>query len=112
MWLINTEIMCRQHLLGEHLECHMFVSHINKQKSIRGYLDNNLLEPLSLTKRHNQLVKEMIQRGYHHKSPLNTVNLSYLSGVKDWKINIDRSLKELLKRCNECQKRYKQRVKK
>ena len=28
MWLVNPALLCRQHLLGEHVEMHMFAGHI------------------------------------------------------------------------------------
>ena len=39
MWMVNPEILCRKHLLGEHVELHMLVGWIIKGKSIQGYLD-------------------------------------------------------------------------
>ena len=30
MWMIDPKLLCRKHLLGEHLEIHMFVGTINK----------------------------------------------------------------------------------
>ena len=43
MWMVDPKIMCRKHLLGEHVEHHMFVGTINKRISIVGYLRDNLL---------------------------------------------------------------------
>lgn len=34
MWMVPPELMCRQHLLGEHVELHMFVGAINKGTSV------------------------------------------------------------------------------
>lgn len=104
-WMVDPKIMCRQHLLGEHVEHHMFVGTINKGISIAGYLRDNLLEPESLHDRHVELVVEMERRGYNHKSPMPddiTVKL------EEAFVKIDRvaSLKELLRRCPECRARY------
>lgn len=38
MWKVNPKNMCRQHLLGEHVECHMFVGAILKGISLSGYI--------------------------------------------------------------------------
>jgi hypothetical protein len=96
MWNVNPRIMCRNHLLGEHLEMHMFVGCLNKGKSIEGYLDG-LLEIHNLKKRHRELVKEMGRRGYNHNSPLPKFKVK-----KRGKINSKKSRKELLKRCKKC----------
>ena len=40
MWNIKTEKMCNQHLLGEHVEMHMFVGTLNKNKSIQEQYDD------------------------------------------------------------------------
>ena len=103
MWMVSPRIMCRQHLLGEHLECHMFAGSIKKKQNMTGYLENNLLEPQSLKKRHDRLVREMMKRGYHHKSPLRISqrDTAYLGRKK---IDAESSLKLLLKRCRRCRK--------
>lgn len=109
-WMVNPKIMCQKHLCGEHVEHHMFIGSMIRQKSIRKYIDYNLLEPLSLLKRHDELVKEMLNRKYNHKSPLIIPKdlLSYLS-VSDINNIIDRkkSLMDLIQRCPTCFKLYK-----
>lgn len=70
MWMVNPKKMCRKHLLGEHVELHMFVGTIKKGISIQGYIDNGLVNPRMIKKRHKELVKEMERRGYNHNSPL------------------------------------------
>lgn len=69
MWKISPRLMCDRHLLGEHLEMHMFVGTINKRKWIDGYLKNNLVEVAYIHTRHDELVQEMQQRGMNHNSP-------------------------------------------
>ena len=101
MWMVNPKIMCRNHLLGEYLECHMFLGSIKKKQNLKGYLENNLLEPRSLEKRHKALVKEMERRGFNHKSPLD-VRPNDLNSLDNIKIDSDSSLKELLRRCKKC----------
>ena len=63
MWMVDPEIMCRQHLFGEHVEHHMFRGSMRKGCRQDGYITNDLLEPLSLDKRHEELVIEMTRRG-------------------------------------------------
>jgi len=108
MWMVDPRIMCRQHLLGEHVEHHMFAGTINKRISVAGYISDHLLEPASLYARHQALVAEMEDRGYRHKSPFPYLREDFLDepyyGVT---IDPDASLKELLRRCPECSKRYR-----
>lgn len=59
MWMVNPRIMCRQHLLGEHVEIHMFIGTLNRKKSVKGYLEKGLLEIHNLYARHEILVEEM-----------------------------------------------------
>ena len=101
MWMVNPKIMCRKHLLGEHVELHMSVGTIKKGISVKGYLDDNLLEPESIYRRHHELVLEMEARGYNHKSPLELIPINMSK-----RIDREASLKELLRRCPECAERY------
>jgi hypothetical protein len=77
----------------------MFVGTITKGISVNGYLRDGLLEPETLYSRHAQLVNEMIRRGYNHKSPLLHVDTSHLPKGK---IDIDRNIVDLKRRCKEC----------
>ena len=104
MWMVNPEYMCRQHLLGEHLELHMFVTSINKKMKLTGFVKNNLLEVSSLKSRHEELVNEMERRGYKHKTPLIDFDASYLGDLSLQKINISQSEKDLFGRCDSCKK--------
>lgn len=107
LWMCDPKIMCRQHLLGEHNECHMFLGSLNKKINIDGYINNDLLEPLSLKNRHDALADELIKRGYNHNSLLDfdeTQVFSYLpSNYINHKIDKDNSLRLLISRCNKCQ---------
>jgi len=107
MWMVSPSILCNQHLLGEHLEIHMFVGSINKQLKMDGYVKNNCLEVKSLIKRHNDLAKELGRRGMKHNSSLPIIkDISYLNEkILTYKINREESLKELLNRCNKCKER-------
>jgi len=103
MWMVNPQYMCDRHLLGEHVECHMFAGCLTRGKSLMGYINKNLFDPSSLVKRHNQLAGEMLLRGFHHRSPL--------SGYEGDPSPIDdaKSLNDLLQRCGRCRKRYENR---
>ena len=97
MWMVDPQKMCRQHLLGEHVELHMFVGAINKGKRLAAFAENNFLDSRLIKKRHTALVKEMKRRGYNHQSPL-----EYTDKLKIGKVDAEKSYKELLKRCKEC----------
>lgn len=102
-WMVNPAHMCRRHLLGEHAEHHMFVAALDRSKSVKGYLKNNLLEPKSLLARHEALATEMLRRGYSHRSPLRDPSLDYLP--KDALaacINRGSAEKDLFERCEDC----------
>jgi len=73
IWDLNPEILCREHLLGEHRELHAIWSVLTKAK--KGYSKHP--ETLrwkgklkALYKVHEELVVEMKKRGYNHFSPI------------------------------------------
>lgn len=107
LWMVNPTIMCRQHLLGEHNETHMFAGTLRKKVSIDGYLIEGELDPRLLYPRHEELVAEMLRRGYGHYSPLEVPDFSYLSLREEYYINSNESLDLLLSRCANCRERYR-----
>lgn len=62
--------MCRNHLLEEHSEIHLFVWNINAEHSVRGYIDKGLLEIHNLYNRHAELARELRGRRCMHNSEL------------------------------------------
>jgi hypothetical protein len=73
IWDISPQKLCRQHLLGEHRELHAIWSILVHNK--KGYSKHpevlrwkGKLKALYL--RHEELVKEILRRGYKHNSPL------------------------------------------
>jgi hypothetical protein len=99
--MVDPIILCKQHLLGEHLEVHMFVGSIIKNKNLSGFLKGGLLEVHSLQIRHDQLVVEMEKRGMKHNSPL-----PYFSSYQAGHVDTEKSLLELLSRCEQCRRNY------
>lgn len=97
LWLLDVKKLCRKHLLGEHVECHMFVGTINKGKSIDGYLKNGLVDTDKIKSRHDELAKEMERRGIKHNSPL-----EYDDKINKQSINVNKNLIDLMRRCVEC----------
>ena len=97
MWGVDPKLMCRKHLLGEHVEMHMFAGTILADRSLKGFLSKGLLETHSLRKRHRFLVREMKRRGYNHRSELPSFIVTKLG-----KIDRKKNLKELASRCKDC----------
>lgn len=96
-WKINPKYLCRKHLLGNHVELHMAVGSINKNISLAGYTSTGLLEVHNMRRRHEELVKEILARGYNHQSELPDFQ-SYIAG----NIDTDKSVSDLKLRCREC----------
>lgn len=107
--MVNPRIMCRQHLLGEHVEVHMFIGTINQGKSVKGYLEKGLLEVHNLYNRHEILVKEMKRRGYNHSSEVEE-KWKYVEKVGI--IDKTKNLNELINRCSKCERRHSKFIEK
>ena len=99
MWMVNPRLMCRKHLLGEHVELHMFVAAIRRGLNLGGYLRNKLLEPHNIVGRHDELVRELERRGYRHRSPLLPFD-----AVRCGRISRSANLTELARRCSHCRR--------
>jgi len=95
--MIDSSKLCNKHLLGEHLECHMFVGALNKRTSVQGFISNGLLEIHSLKNRHEDLVEEMLHRGMIHNSNLPAFEEKVLGRVD---VNLNEEI--LRTRCKRC----------
>jgi hypothetical protein len=110
--MVPVKILCRKHLLGEHVEHHMFAGHLKRKRGLDGYIRENCIEMMSIYRRHDELSEEMKRRGYNHKSEidLNELNCSF-DNYERWQVEVtvdrDKSLRELIRRCPECMERYK-----
>jgi hypothetical protein len=103
MWMVDPIIMCREHLLGEHAEIHMFVGAIDRGYSVRGYLEKGLLEVHSLYDRHEEVVREMKRRNYRHSSELDE---KWRQAERLGAIDRQKSFMQLIARCSRCRERY------
>lgn len=84
IWDVAPDVLCRQHLLGEHRELHAVWTVLTEHKS--GYAAHPetrrwVGKLAALYARHNALVAEMERRGYRHGSPLDPA-LATGSGVQ------------------------------
>lgn len=101
--MVDPRIMCNQHLLGEHVELHMLCGHLERGRSIKGYISSNAVEPLSIMERHEELAIEMGRRGMSHKSPIDRPSLDFLSSEDiRAKVNVEKSKALLIGRCIDC----------
>lgn len=112
MWNVDPKLLCRQHLIAEHCETHMFYGTIKKGISIKGYLDKGLIEVHNLESRHDELSKEMESRGYKHNSPWPEKKVGIFHVLRgcvfeeEWgKVNSEENIKILKEKCPECRRR-------
>ena len=63
--------MCTKHLLGEHVELHMFVGCLVRKKTLNGFFSKGLLEVHSIRARHHALAREMLRRGMQPRALCN-----------------------------------------
>lgn len=112
-WLVKPELMCMQHRAGEHLETHMFLGAMQRNKNLKGFYENGLFfGPAFLYYRHEELSKYLTG----HRSPiLSLVPGSRLSQIPGLVVNFElypdtpitsealkTSLRTLISRCSTC----------
>lgn len=102
MWQIPPAALCRKHLLGEHVEMHMFAGSLVKGISMKGYIENGLLDLPNLKRRHDELVDEMTKRGYNHKTPLEHEFIKDHLFDHAQKPDFEFNVRDLSSRCPEC----------
>ncbi len=73
IWDVPPDKLCRNHLLGEHNELHAIWNILTQGKT--GYSNHPETKRWkgklkALFRVHEEIVKEMIARGYRHQSPL------------------------------------------
>ena len=100
MWGVDPRLMCRRHLLGEHVEMHMAVGSLRRGKSVRGFTGAGLLDLRKLRTRHDALVDEMGRRGYRHGSPLPEYEIP--EGAPVGFVDVGANRIALANRCAEC----------
>ena len=112
-WGIDTALLCRKHLLGEHVECHMALGTLRRGTRVKGYIEKKLLKIGAIHIRHEQLAKEIERRGMKHNSPMTKKDEllvkkmaeTYISNLgTDGKLDIAGNIEELKKRCKQCNK--------
>lgn len=99
MWNVDPKLLCRKHLLGEHVEMHMFIGTLEIGNRMDGYVNGGLVEIHNIRKRHDELAAEMTRRGMKHQSPITSKVELYEAG----KVDAATNLVELARRCSECE---------
>lgn len=108
MWKQNPKIYCLNHILGCHNEFHKFKPDFVKKKNMDKRILKGQIEPKIMKKEHDRIVKEMKRRGYKHNTPYEIPDISYIDKrLLNMKIERNKALKILLKRCEICRARYK-----
>lgn len=105
MWNVPPEVLCDQHLLGEHVEMHMFAGALEKGLVLRGYVEGGLVELDRIAARHRELAREMRRRGMRHRSAL-VPRRRRPAG----RVDVGASLRELARRCPRCRARIATRA--
>lgn len=104
MWLINPRVLCDDHLLGSHSECHQLVgtihNHPHGEAVAEGHAEKGNIDTFLLEQWHRLVVEEMEQRGWDHDSPLSYSRdePQYGKGSIDPQENVE----ELRQRCDDC----------
>ena len=106
--MIRPDVLCRQHLLGEHNELHAIFNIITK--GLKGFAHHPEVmrwrgKLMALRLRHAEQAKEMQARGYNHKSPLpehkGDVHISMYYQNEQWQ-STEKQIELLRARCKEC----------
>jgi hypothetical protein len=111
MWNVPANYLCDKHLLGEHVELHMFIGALANGKSLKGYIDKGLVEVHNIPHRHYVIVREMLIRGFNHVSLIDDSDAKLLKSCRMGRVDKEKSIKELCYRCKECNERI-QRLRK
>jgi hypothetical protein len=85
IWDIPPRYLCRKHLLAEHRELHGLWNILTIHNGQGGYSHHPetvrwFHKTAALFKRHERLVNEFLNRGYHHKTPLDK---TLAQGIRD-----------------------------
>ncbi|MBP2144454.1 hypothetical protein J2127_001637 [Methanococcus voltae] len=103
--------LCQKHLGSAHVESHMLLGSLKRKRQITKHVEFDQVEVDTIKERHDELAKEMISRGYNHKSDLEDVSPHIKHLPKDIlqkKADRGNVIHYLLyvKHCSECRKRF------
>lgn len=109
--MLPPQWLCRLHLWQEHKDLHKFRGRFLNRFNLHNYRVScwyGLVEPLAMQSRHDELVEEIVRRGYKHLSPYEMPSLKRLSQA-DRAGTVDRKKaeKELRALCPDCADRIR-----
>jgi hypothetical protein len=107
MWMINPKLLCNRHLGGEYSEIFKHRHNFVKKHNINGRIFPIVqIEPSSMLERVEELRKEAIERGLKYHAKYEMPDITYLSDeVRNAKVDLEISKKDLINRCPKCKKR-------
>ena len=104
MWGVDPELLCDQHLLGEHVEMHQEVgtllNHPHGEAIVRGHAAKDQIDTSLIRSRHDALAAELEHRGMNHDSPL-----EYEDDLDLGSIDVAANREDLASRCPDCRVR-------
>ena len=108
MWMVLPQYLCRQHLLGQHVECHMILGSMRKGKNLSGY--KNIIFPKYVYVEHLLVAGEMLRRGYNHRSEIDVGEVDelakfYFDFPELTDKHISNNKRELSRRCLVCRQK-------
>lgn len=104
-WFLPPILLCKDHLLGNHFEIHKHRHNFIKKHNMRKRLAYpSQIDPKLMKEDHDNIVKEMLRRGYNHNSPYEQPDVSYLDHL-EVKVDLDYNIQDLMERCPTCKKR-------
>jgi hypothetical protein len=65
-------------------------------------LENRQIFPALMKKRHDELAKEMLNRGMKHESPYEITDISYLPDIQATRRDLNNNIADLKMRCKDC----------
>lgn len=103
MWMINPELMCIQHIVGEHGELHKFRHSFVKKHNMNKRMKLKQIFPQLMQVRHDELAKYL----KNHNSPYEQPDISYLNNNEIVELTdkiLNYNIEDLCKRCPECKR--------
>lgn len=101
LWKVDPKHLCKDHLLGEHKEMHQEVgtllNHPHGEAIVQGHAEKGQVDTSMIQERHDELVEELLRRGYNHDSPMDYDDEHDLG-----EIDLDYNRRDLKNRCDDC----------
>lgn len=103
MWGLPADVLCKDHFLGEHREMHLIEGAVKNKHNLDGYLLRSLINPRMVAIRHDELVRELIRRGYQHHTP---IDHELFRELEYKPLDIEYVMQDLFGRCWQCRHNF------